>query len=117
MKVNWLRYREVSDNDLLNIFKRIERAYDIVELNKQEPIIFKKEAFGNEEQQQQQQQLFEVRSCKDKNKFYQVDANIKTCTCPDFNFRLLKCKHLLATEFASSLLNSPPPSYSNNTVA
>ena len=51
MKVNWLRYREISDNDLSNMFKRIERAYDIVELNKQEPIIFKKEAFGNEEQQ------------------------------------------------------------------
>jgi hypothetical protein len=27
--------------------------------------------------------LFEVRSAKEKDKLYRVDADIKTCTCPD----------------------------------
>ena len=48
-------------------------------------------------------QLFEVRSSKEKDKFYRVDADIKVCTCPDFNFRFLKCKHIIAAEFAAGI--------------
>jgi hypothetical protein len=44
----------------------------------------------------QEERLFKVRSTKDREKFYQVDADIKTCTCPDLNFRFLKCKHVIA---------------------
>ena len=35
---------------------------------------------------------------KQKNKYYDVDIQNKTCTCPDFNFRQNKCKHIVATE-------------------
>jgi len=90
MKLNWFKYNQKPSNeDLLNILKRIERAYNIVELNKQEQIIFEKDS---------QQQLFDVQSTNDKSKSYEVNPDIKTCTCPDFNFRLLKCKHIIAVE-------------------
>jgi hypothetical protein len=52
MKLNWFKYNQnPSNEDLLNILKRIERAYNIVEINKQEQIIFEKD---------RQQQLFGV---------------------------------------------------------
>jgi hypothetical protein len=41
------------------------------------------------------ERVFEVRSASKSDKFYTVDADIKTCTCPDFNFRYVKCKHIL----------------------
>ena len=76
------------------MLKRIDRAYEIVELNQKEPMILEAD---------RKEQLFEVRSSKDKGKFYRVDADIKICTCPDFNFRFLKCKHIIAAEFASGI--------------
>jgi hypothetical protein len=92
--MNWLRNkRRISSQDLLEMLKRIDRAYRIVELNEKEPMIVKTDA--------KEQRLFEVRSFNDRDKFYRVDADIKMCTCPDFNFRFLKCKHIIATEFAS----------------
>ena len=75
------------------MLKRIERAYGIVELNSQSPMILEKNAA---------EKLFEVRSSADNEKFYSVDMDIMTCTCPDFSFRSLKCKHILAAEFASA---------------
>ena len=91
--MNWLRNRrKISSQDLLEMLKRIDRAYRIVEINAKEPVIFETD---------QRERLFKVRSTKDGGKFYQVDADIKTCTCPDFNFRFLKCKHIIAAEFAS----------------
>jgi hypothetical protein len=99
MKLNWFKYNQKPSNeDLLNILKRIERAYNLVELNKQEQIIFEKD---------RQQQLFDVQSIKNKSKSYEVNPDIKTCTCPDFNFRLLKCKHIIAVELVSLLSSSP----------
>jgi hypothetical protein len=98
MKLNWFKYNQnPSNEDLLNILKRIERAYNIVEINKQEQIIFEKD---------RQQQLFGVQSTTDKSKSYEVNPDIKTCTCPDFNFRLLKCKHIIAVELVSLLSSS-----------
>ena len=73
------------------MIKRIERAYKILELNETEPMILKIDA---------KEALFEVRSTMDRDKFYAVDADIKICSCPDFNFRFLKCKHIIAAEFA-----------------
>jgi uncharacterized Zn finger protein len=97
MKLNWFKYNQKPSNeDLLNILKRIERAYNIVELNKQEQIIFEKD---------RQQQLFDVQSTNDKSKSYEVNPDIKTCTCPDF--RLLKCKHIIAVELVSLLSSLP----------
>ena len=91
--MNWLKNkRKISGQDLLEMLKRIDRAYHILELNKQEPMILETDP---------KELQFEIRSTKDKDRFYQVDANIKTCTCPDFNYRLLKCKHIIAAEFAS----------------
>jgi hypothetical protein len=94
--MNWLRNkRRISSQDLLEMLKRIDRAYRIVELNEKEPMILETDAKGR---------LFEVRSVKDK--FYRVDADIKICSCPDFNFRFLKCKHIIAAEFASAGITS-----------
>lgn len=93
--MNWLKNRgRISRHDLLEMLKRIDRAYGIVELNQREPIIF---------ETNRKERLFQVRSSKDKSKFYRVDADIKMCTCPDFNFRFLKCKHIIAAEFASGI--------------
>jgi SWIM zinc finger len=93
--MNWVKNRRrISRQDLLEMLKRIDRAYGIIDLNEQEPMIFETNT---------KERLFEVRSIKDRDKFYKVDADIKVCTCPDFNFRLLKCKHILAAEFASGI--------------
>jgi hypothetical protein len=93
--MNWLRNkRRISRQDLLEMLKRIDRAYGIVELNEKEPMIL---------ETNKEQRLFEVRSSKDTSKFYRVDADIQMCTCPDFSFRFLKCKHIIAAEFASGI--------------
>lgn len=45
MKIDWWKYisnsdhKIITDYELLEILKQIERAYDIIQLNKQEPII------------------------------------------------------------------------------
>jgi hypothetical protein len=88
--------RRISRQDLLEMLKRINRAYEIVELNQRESMILEAD---------RKERLFEVRSSKDKGKFYRVDADIKICTCPDFNFRFLKCKHIIAAEFASGIIS------------
>ncbi len=93
--MNWLKNkRRISGQDLLEMLKRIDRAYRIVELNEREPMIL---------ETNRKESLFEVRSSKEKDKFYSVDTDIKICTCPDFNFRFLKCKHIIAAEFASGI--------------
>lgn len=74
------------------MLKRIDRAYSLLEMNEKEPVILETD---------HKDRLFKVRSAKDADKFYKVDADTKTCTCPDFNFRFLKCKHIIAAEFAS----------------
>lgn len=96
--MNWLRNKnKISSQDLLEMLKRIDRAYRILELNEQEPMILETDSSGC---------LFEVRSAKEKGKFYKVDADTKTCTCPDFNYRFFKCKHIIAAEFASGAASS-----------
>ena len=93
--MNWLKNkRRISRQDLLEMLKRIDRAYGIVELNEREPIIL---------ETSRKERLFEVCSSKDKGRSYRVDADIKICTCPDFNFRFMKCKHIIAAEFASGI--------------
>ncbi len=37
-------------------------------------------------------------SSKDKDKFYEVNLEEKSCTCGDFAFRKVKCKHIIAAE-------------------
>jgi superfamily II DNA or RNA helicase len=77
---------------------RIKSAYNILESNAYEPMIVMEQ-----EQKQQQhaiynQKLFHLRSSKEKDKFYQVNAEIKTCSCPDFKFNNSRCKHIIASE-------------------
>ena len=89
--------------------RSLEKAYRIIESSLIEPMIIElKEEKGtveegeegnNENQPENSKRLFKVRnSLKDKNKHYEVDIANKTCTCPDFNFRQNKCKHIVATE-------------------
>ena len=73
--------------------KRLQNAYNIIELSLHEPVIV--------EEIHNHKKFFRVRSSKEKGKFYDVDAENKVCSCPDFKFRLTKCKHILATEFVS----------------
>jgi superfamily II DNA or RNA helicase len=89
---------------------RIKRAYNILELNSYEPIIVEEEEEeeeeGYEEDSNYNQKLFLVRSSKEKDKFYQVNKEMKTCSCPDYKFRILKCKHIIATEIAGYTYNN-----------
>jgi hypothetical protein len=76
-----------------NMLRRIEQASKMIQLNLQEPVILEKD---------HDHKLFLVRSEKEKNKFYDVDAQMKVCSCADYNFRYSKCKHILAAEFRAS---------------
>ena len=92
--------------------KRLEKAYNIIESTLFEPMIveIREEKEGQQQQDNSQQnvenqsqrekkRLFRVRSSiKEKNKYYEVDIENGTCTCPDFKFKLNKCKHIVATE-------------------
>ena len=80
-----------------NMLRKIEQASKMTQLNLQEPVILEKD---------HDQKLFLVRSEKEKNKFYDVDAQMKVCSCPDYNFRYSKCKHILAAEFRASSSSS-----------
>jgi superfamily II DNA or RNA helicase len=65
--------------------RRIKEAYNILEVNSYESVII---------ETNHEQKIFEIKSSKDKDKYYKVNVQTKTCTCPDFNFRRLKCKHI-----------------------
>ncbi|HET9807640.1 MAG TPA: DEAD/DEAH box helicase family protein [Nitrososphaeraceae archaeon] len=88
--------------------KRLEKAYNIIESTLYEPMIVElreeEQQHSNESEQNHNQnqiekrRLFKVRSSKEKNKYYNVDIENRTCTCPDFKFKLNKCKHIVATE-------------------
>jgi superfamily II DNA or RNA helicase len=86
--------------------KRLEKAYNIIESTLYEPMIveLKEEKQYNDQGEKNQHQrefkkLFRVKSSiKEKTKYYDVDIEKKTCTCPDFKFKLHKCKHIVATE-------------------
>ncbi|HXG07608.1 MAG TPA: hypothetical protein VNI77_09820 [Nitrososphaera sp.] len=85
--MNWLRNkRKTFSRDLLEMIKRIERGYHLVEMNEREPVIL-----GTD----QEERMFKVRSSKDSGKFYSTDAGIKTHAWPDFNSRFLKYKHII----------------------
>jgi superfamily II DNA or RNA helicase len=75
---------------------RIKRAYNILESNAYEPIIMLEEK--QQEGTAHNKKLFQIRSSKQKDKFYEVNADSKTCSCPDFKFNGSKCKHIIATE-------------------
>ena len=86
--------------------KRLEKAYNIIESTLYEPMIveLKEERVDTDQSEDDPNQrkirkLFRVKSSiKEKTKYYDVDIENKTCTCPDFKFKLHKCKHIVATE-------------------
>jgi superfamily II DNA or RNA helicase len=91
--------------------KRLEKAYNIIESTLYEPMIVELREEEEEQQhnneseqnhsqnQREKRRLFKVRSSsKEKNKYYDVDIENRTCTCPDFKFKLNKCKHIVAIE-------------------
>lgn len=87
--------------------RRLEKAYGIIESSLIEPMIVElvKQTGStldekvNDQQNKTESKLFRVRSSlKEKNKYYDVNIEKKTCTCADFNFRGNKCKHIVATE-------------------
>jgi superfamily II DNA or RNA helicase len=79
--------------------KRIQEAYNIIEKRLYEPMIV-------EEIHNKQEKLFRIMSSKQRGKFYDIDPQNKTCSCPDYKFRQTKCKHILATELLSTPLSS-----------
>jgi predicted nucleic acid-binding Zn finger protein len=42
--------------------------------------------------------LYEVQSFRNPSVFYVVDLIAQTCTCPQFKFRGVRCKHIKAVE-------------------
>lgn len=88
--------------------KRVEKAYSIVESKLLEPNILEQIEEGANEAQngistktKTKTKTYIIRSRRDKDKLYKVDIENKTCTCADFIFRHVKCKHIIATEFIS----------------
>jgi hypothetical protein len=77
--------------------KRIREAYNIIEKRLYEPLIVEEI-----HTKLKQEKLFRVMSIKQTGKFYDIDAQNKTCSCPDYKFRQTKCKHILATELMST---------------
>lgn len=78
--------------------RRIKQDYNILEVNSYESVIVETD---------REQKLCQIRSIKDKNKYYEVNAEVKTSTCQDFNFRGLKCKHITATKITKSKSDVP----------
>jgi len=85
--------------------KRLEKAYNIIESTLYEPMIVELQEQkqnsdqGKENQKIETRKLYRVKSSiKEKIKYYDVDIENMTCTCPDFKFKLHKCKHIVATE-------------------
>src|SRR5688572_28462859 len=86
--------------------KRLEKAYNIIESTLYEPMIveLKEEKLDSDQSEDNTNQrkirkLYRMKSSiKEKTKYYDVDIENKTCTCPDFKFKLHKCKHIVATE-------------------
>jgi len=85
--------------------KRLEKAYNIIESTLYEPMIVELQEEkqnsdqGKENQKIETRKLYRVKSSlKEKIKYYDVDIENMTCTCPDFKFKLHKCKHIVATE-------------------
>ena len=85
--------------------KRVEKAYGIIESSLQGSLIVEQkevkengESGNSTHDKKRKSKIYMVKSKKDKDKPYEVDVENKTCTCADFIFRHVKCKHIIATE-------------------
>jgi len=97
-----------------NYENRIHRAYDIVESTLNEasliveedfkPIVKKEKNNSNLDNESlgSSRRIYKVRSSMDKEKNYLVNLEEQSCTCNDFIYRQVKCKHIIAAEFIST---------------
>lgn len=102
------KHKQKQTNDEISIKSdtegRINKAYRLVESNLRDPIIIeqkqqeRKESESSYDDEDKIKTIYKVQSSKEKNKFYEVDVKNKTCTCSDFTFRKIKCKHIIAME-------------------
>ena len=97
-----------------NYENRIHKAYDIVESTLNEasliveehfkPIVKKEKNNSNLDNESlgSSRRIYKVRSSMDKEKNYLVNLEEQSCTCNDFIYRQVKCKHIIAAEFIST---------------
>ncbi len=85
--------------------KRVEKAYGIIESSLQGSLIVEQKGVKENDEsnnsihdKKRKTKIYMVKSKKDKDKPYEVDIENKTCSCADFIFRHVKCKHIIATE-------------------
>jgi superfamily II DNA or RNA helicase len=93
---------------------RIHRAYDIIEstLNETSLIVEedlkttvkkdKNDSNLDSNSLESSKKIYKVKSSKDKEKNYLVNLEEQSCTCNDFIYRHVKCKHIIAAEFIST---------------
>jgi superfamily II DNA or RNA helicase len=93
---------------------RIHRAYDIIEstLNETSLIVEedlkttvkkdKNDSNLDSNSLESSRKIYKVKSSKDKEKNYLVNLEEQSCTCNDFIYRHVKCKHIIAAEFIST---------------
>jgi superfamily II DNA or RNA helicase len=97
-----------------NYENRIHRAYDIIESTLNEasliveedfkPIVRKEKNNSNIDNESlgSSRRIYKVRSSIDKEKNYLVNLEEQSCTCNDYIYRHVKCKHIIAAEFIST---------------
>ncbi len=82
-------------------YGRINKAYSLIESNLRGQIIIEEQKQKDKESDSisdKSKKIYKVQSSKGKNKFYEVDVQDKTCTCADYMFRKVKCKHIIFAE-------------------
>ncbi len=80
----------------------ITEQYDISEKNKIKNNDYKyfenKLDYDSNNENTKKAITYRIKSSTDKDKFYEVNLEKKSCTCKDFIFRKVKCKHIIAAE-------------------
>ena len=108
--------KQKGDND--HQVRRINRAFQIVENSLKEKSLITEQIDDNHRSEngsqhhhqhqhhsdlnlEKETRIYKVKSTSDNNKTYIVDLEKLSCTCADYLFRNLKCKHIFATELTS----------------
>ncbi len=105
-------------NEIRLLEKKIQKAYNIIESSLQQGTFIIEQYKTNEKGNiknngdkhdesklnhgnnniKKEEIIYRIMSSKDKDKFYEVNLEKKSCTCADFVFRKVKCKHIIAAE-------------------